>query len=152
MSIKYDIADLINNMIELEICGAKFYTVQARRKSNPLLAQLFEKLAEQEQRHRVVYERLRDKIDFDTEVVDDDYHGYLKEIIDEKFDLDPHHAATCEDPAEILDMAMKLEKDSIRFVEAFGKITGAIYRETVEQIKTQEQNHLEMLLEMKTKI
>ena len=152
MSIKYDIADLINNMIELEICGNKFYSYQARHSDNPLLVQLFEMLAEQEERHRVVYERLREEIDHKVEVIDEDYHGYLKEIIAGKFEVDPRAAGNCSDPVEVLEMGMRLEDDSIRFVDAFGKIVGPIYRETVEQIKQQEQKHLNMLVKMKTQL
>ena len=62
MSIRYDLADLVNNMIELEIAGADFYGAQARRQRNPLLAQLFAQLAEQEKRHRTVYEGLRGRL------------------------------------------------------------------------------------------
>lgn len=152
MSIKYDIADLINNMIELEICGNKFYAYQARQSDNPLLVQLFEMLAAQEERHREVYEHLRDKIGHEVEVIDEDYHGYLKEIIDGKFNLDPHATESCSDPMEVLEMGMRLENDSIRFVDAFGKIVGQTYWETVEQIKQQEQNHLRMLVKMKTQL
>jgi len=152
MSIKYDITDLINNMIELEICGNKFYTAQARQNENPLLTQLFKVLAEQEERHQEVYERLLEKIGCEVEIVDEDYQGYLKEIIDGKFSLDPRHAAVCKGPNEVLEMAMKLENDSIRFVEAFGKLTGLSYQQIVEQIGQQERNHLNMLIKMKTQI
>lgn len=151
MSICYDLIDLVNNMIELEIAGAAFYEAQARRQRHPLLAPLFTQLAEQEQRHRVVYERLRDKLAGEAEV-DSEYRDYLREIIDEKFRFDPVQAAGCTAPIDVLELGMQLERDSIRFIDAFGKLTGTRHRDIVEQIRQQEQNHLQWLLDMKAKI
>ncbi|MFA6104590.1 MAG: ferritin family protein [Victivallaceae bacterium] len=152
MSINYDIADLISNMIELETCGAEFYSSLAEKYSNPIIKQLFARLAEQENGHRILYERLLEKTAPETGEIDDEYQYYLREIIDRKFDLDVRHALTCVNPQEVLDMAVRLENDSIKFVNAFGVLTGTAYRELVEQIKNQEQGHLAMLLEIKSKI
>lgn len=151
MSIHYNLTDLLNNMIELEITGAAFYESQARKHSHPLLVPLFQRLAEQEQQHRIVYERLRDELAGET-AVDEEYRDYLREIIDEKFNFSPEQAARCATPAELLQLGMQLEKDSIRFVETFGKLTGARHRDTVEQIRKQEQNHLQWLLDLNSKI
>ena len=151
MSIRYDLADLVNNMIELEIAGADFYGAQARRQRNPLLAQLFAQLAEQEKRHRTVYEGLRSRLAGEEEA-DEEYRGYLREIIDERFRFDPEQAARCAEPAEVLELGMNLERDSIRFIDAFGKLTDARHRDTVDQIRQQERNHLQWLQAMKAQI
>ena len=152
MSINYDIGDLINNMIELEKCGTEFYSSQAEKHSNPIIKQLFSKLAEQENGHRIIYEHLLEKADPEVGEIDDEYQDYLREIIDRKFDLDILHADACANPQCVLDMAIKLERDSIKFVNAFGILTGTAYQDMVEQIKQQEQSHLAMLLEIKDKI
>lgn len=151
MSITYDVIDLINNMIELEINGATFYDGQARRQKHPLLAALFKQLAEQEQKHRIVYEHWRDQL-VDVPPVDEEYRGYLQEIINEKFHFDVAQAATCTQPEEVIDLGIQLENDSIRFIDAFGRITGPLHRETVEQIRQQEQQHLNGLNRMKATI
>jgi len=149
MSINYGVADLISNMIELEKCGGEFYSALAAKHSNPLIKQLFAKLAEQENKHRVIYERLLKKEEPELGEIDDESQDYLREIINQKFDLDIQHALTNSSPQEVLDMAVKLENDSIKFINAFGVLTRTAYRDLVEQIKKQEQGHLEMLLDMK---
>ncbi|MFA7231002.1 MAG: ferritin family protein [Victivallaceae bacterium] len=152
MSINYTIVDLINNMIELEICGAEFYSTLAADNTNPLLSQLFGKLAEQEDKHRLLYEHLLKNKHLDNEDIGIEYRDYLREIINEKFDLNIQHVKTCSNPMEVLDLAMKLENDSIKFVTAFGIMTGTTYQDIVDQIKVQELNHLKMLVETKNKI
>ena len=152
MSINYGVVDLISNMIELEKCGAEFYSALAAKHSNPLINQLFARLAEQENIHRSIYERLLEKSEPELDGIDDEYQDYLREIINQKFDLDIQHALTCASPQEVLDMAVKLEKDSVKFINAFGMLTRTAYRDLVEQITKQEQSHLEMLLDMKNKI
>jgi rubrerythrin len=152
MSINYGVADLINNMIELETCGAEFYSSLAEKHSSPVIKQLFAKLAEQENGHRILYEQLLKDTEPEIGEIDDEYQDYLREIINQKFDLDIRHAHTCASQQEVLDMAVKLENDSIKFVNAFGILTGTAYRDLVEQIKQQEQGHLEMLMEIKNKI
>jgi rubrerythrin len=136
-------------MIELEICGAEFYSTLAADNANPLLSQLFSKLAEQENKHRMLYEHLLGREHLDNEEIGLEYHDYLREIINEKFDLDIQRVKTCSNPLEILDMAIKLENDSIKFVNTFGIITGPAYKDIVDQIKVQELNHLKMLVETK---
>ena len=151
MSIRYDLSDLVNSMIELEIASAEFYGAQARSQRNPLLAQLFIKLAGQEKRHRSVYERLRDQLGGEPEI-DEEYHAYLRELIDGRFQLTPNQAAHCAAPLDVLELGMRLEKDSLRFVDEFGKLTGPLYRDAIDKIRKQEQDHLQWLLDMKAKI
>lgn len=151
MGIRYDLADLINNMIELEITGASFYQERARLMDNPPVARLLLQLAEQERLHQTIYEHLRGQLAAEP-MDDEEYRDYLREVIDESFNLDPEQGACCFDTRAVLEFGIRLEKDSIRFVEAFGKLTGARHREVVEQIKKQEQNHLRQLLEMRESI
>ncbi len=152
MSINYDIADLINNMVELEKCGAEFYSSLMAKHHNPIIQQLFAKLSEQENKHRILYEQLLEKITPETGEIDDEYQNYLREIIDRKFDLNVLNVSTCTSPHEVLDMAIRLENESIKFVSAFGILTGTVYRDLVEQIKQQEQDHLKIIMEIKNKI
>ena len=148
MSITYDLADLIHNMIELEITGADFYSAQARKQKNPLLATLFAQLAEQAQKHRTVYEHWRDQLAGEP-TVDEEYRAYLQEIISGKFRLDQEQAAQCTRAVEVIDLGLQLEQDSIRFIDAFGKITGARHQDMVDKIRQQEQQHLTSLTRMK---
>lgn len=148
MSITYDLSDLLSNMIELEITGAAFYGEQARRSGNPLLATLFGQLAEQEQKHRAVYEHWRAQL-ADEPPVDPEYRDYLREIISGKFHLDAAAAARCIRPVEVIDFGLGLENDSIRFIDAYGKITGSRHQEMVEKIRQQEQQHVLSLTKMK---
>ncbi|MDQ0288848.1 ferritin-like domain-containing protein [Oligosphaera ethanolica] len=148
MSINYDLNDLVNNMIELEITGAAFYSGQAGSRQQPLLVALFQDLAEQEKKHQAVYEQLRDNIAGEAPL-DDDSSAYLRDIIERKFHLDPSAAAQCETAAAVIDLAMRLEQDSILFVETFGKMTGERHAAMVGRIKGQEEQHLRRLTELK---
>lgn len=148
MGIKYDLTDLINNMIELETVGAQFYARQARLATHPLVGPLFARVAAQEQRHRVVYTGFLKEFGGEVEV-DDEYRDFLRGIIGRKFTFDHERAARCNDPVAAIDMGIELEKDSIHFIDAFGRLAADRHLDVVSQIRAEEESHLTQLLDLR---
>ena len=151
MSINYDIGDLINNLIDLEKSGEEFYTTLAARTDDLAVKHLFSMLADQEKTHQKIYEGLLVKADVEIEI-DEEYHAYLQVILEEQFGLDPDLVAACDSVEDALELAIKLEKDSLLFLSEFGTLIGAQGAEMVEEMKRQERNHLKLITEMKQKL
>lgn len=150
MSIKYDSRDLICNMIELEKVGCEFYSVQAEQSESFTVKKLFAQLAEEEKRHWSIYEQLKKQIHEDPEAdSDDSYDDYLKHIIDENFDFTNVDKET-ENTKNVLDIAIKLEKQSLAFIDNLASSVKSIKSDVLDKIKNEELGHLKLLQEIKT--
>jgi rubrerythrin len=151
MAVTYNVGDLINNLIQLEACGNAYYSRLAEFTEKPLLNDLFQKLAGQELQHKKFYQKLLAETNIEVEI-EEDYHAYLQTIIDEKFDL-----KLDQDKAEVnlnqaIDNAMKLEKDTLRFLDEFEKLIGKLHQDVIQNMKAQENEHLRLLQEYKQEL
>ncbi|MCK5834518.1 MAG: ferritin family protein [Lentisphaeria bacterium] len=151
MSINYDVADLINSLIDLEKNGCDFYTLLAEKSDQLECQLLFKLLAEQEKKHEEIYTSLLKEVNTEIEI-DSDYHDYLQVIVDQQFSFDPAVIDNCKDISDALDLAIKLEKDSLLFLSEFGNLIGSENSHFVDKMKKEERAHLKMLAEMKLKL
>lgn len=84
--------------------------------------------------------------------IEEDYHTYLQTIIDEKFDLQLDQEKAKVDLNLAIDNAMKLEKDTLRFLDEFEKLIGKLHQEVIQNMKAQENEHLRLLKEYKQEL
>lgn len=153
MSIKYDAGDLICNMIELEKCGYEFYSKYAEQSENFTIKELFFHLAEEEKIHQSIYEQIRKETHVGPEAEEDDsYEDYLKHIIDENFDFNKKLDPKSTDTKCVLDMAIRLEMQSLSFITEYSALIGSAKVELLEKIKNEERNHLKMIQEVKAQL
>ena len=148
MSINYDVADLISSLIDLEKNGCDFYTLLAEKSDKLECQLLFKSLAEQEKVHEEIYTELLKSVNTEVEI-DSDYHDYLQVIVNEQFSLDSSAVEECHNISEALDLAIKLEKDSLLFLSEFGNLVGSDNLHFVNKMKKEERTHLKLLADMK---
>lgn len=148
MSVNYDVADLINNLIDLEKNGCDFYNTLAEKTDKIECKLMFKLLAEEEKKHQDIYTALLQTVNIDVEI-DSEYHEYLQVIVNEQFKLDSSQLESCKDTHEALDIAINLEKDSLLFLSEFGNLVGPESQHLVDQMKKEERKHLKMIIEMK---
>jgi len=151
MSISYDIADLINNLIDLEKSGNDFYTTLAERSDDLSLQQLYHNLAEEEKKHQAIYQEILKESDIEIDI-DEDYHSYLQVIIQEQFGLDPDKISECKTTDDALNLAIQLEKDSLLFLSEFGSLISSNNIELVDKMKKEERKHLQLLITIRQKL
>lgn len=150
MGIFFSGGELVNIAVEIEKNGLLFYTALAGRATAPASRQVFAFLAEQEEKHRALFEGMREDAGKQPlDVLTEDYDGYLKALVDSIIFTDAKgaalKAAELKDEAEALDIGIKAEKDSILFYQEMRQLVRRRDRVTVGVIVNEERSHLSRL-------
>ncbi len=72
MSERFILEDLLNGLIELEDTGNKLYTSLSEKTLSDDVSSLFKKLADQEMKHKEIYQSYKMSL-VPKEIVDEDY-------------------------------------------------------------------------------
>jgi rubrerythrin len=161
MSMQFNAWEVYGMGVRIEENGKAFYDEAARRTAETALREFFRELAVWEGQHIELFRGLRDALpsgareeslfDPDSEMGDylaamADSHVFLRNA-----DI-PAMVAACRGPAEILDLAMSFEKDSVVFYATMRKVVSdRAGRETIERLIDEELGHVALLSRRKAK-
>jgi len=139
--------DIFNMMIDLEVMGNKLYMEMQLLTTDDELAQLFGKLAQQEEAHKNLYETYkRANIAPNVKAVNRDNHKYLSAMLS-----GTHHFLKENNEVKDFDqgfrIAVNLEKDTLLFLTELRQIMDPAYEEILESIMNEERGHLKFLYE-----
>ena len=122
MAVVYNANEICTMGIQIEKNGKKFYITAADKTGDEDLRKFFTELANWEDNHISIFENLRNdflKTENGESAIDPDneMHLYLKAAADshiflKKIDID-ELVARCNNPLDILDIALQFEKDSV---------------------------------------
>lgn len=151
--------ELLGYAIRIEERGELFYRNWANRVENQGQKKVFNFLADEESAHKKTFEcmmNLLKKADSQPEGIDNqEYEEYLKNISEEILFNDKNYEQKMKDIADvgsIVDLAMKLELDSIILYSDLKKFVPQEHIDVMEKIIKEEQSHYTNLEEFKKKL
>ncbi|WP_430884564.1 ferritin family protein [Fusibacter sp. JL216-2] len=146
MSERFILEDLLNGLIELEDTGNKLYTSLSEKTLSDDVSSLFKKLADQEMKHKEIYQSYKMSL-VPKEIVDEDYLSYIKVMLQKNIQFLNIIKAPNDLEASIC-QAVQLEKDTIIFLMEMKKITRSHHQTEIDEIIAEERKHLQYLYEL----
>jgi rubrerythrin len=148
--------EIIKMAVQTEETGYEFYKLAQKNVSSAKLKDLFDYLAEAEQRHKETYLGLKDAIAEAPQGVPIDWDElglYIKAMTDSSFfvgdDKNINLTAKTKDEKEAVDFAIGFEKDTLLFFYQILDIVKSADRPVVEKIVQEEKEHIKKLAEIK---
>jgi len=122
---KFSPEEILKLAIKIEENGRNFYTFCAENVEDTKIKELLTLLAEQEKEHRVIFEKIltKEKDTFVVESYASDYEAFMgalaRECIFTKNIVEEKVSEGFSSPIELLDFALRIEKDSILLYTQF---------------------------------
>lgn len=155
MARLFTACEVVDVAVELERMGAEFYSQVARFTQDDERRKLFERLAEcerqHEQRFRELYQVLKQCAPDTPESYPGEWQSYVRALVTSRTVLKKEaieQLAKSGSIEEILKFAVQLEKDSILLYEALLSYVPENERSKVEQLITDEREHLSCVLNL----
>jgi rubrerythrin len=139
----------------MERSGEEFYTHLANHAGTEIVAGLCRTLAEEESRHAEMFQTTRDRLDIDTpeRLWSAEEYRYLNALVDTMV-LNNSSAGLQRvaggDVRALLDLAIRIEKDTILFYAELHTLAADENVETISAIIREEKQHLRTLTEART--
>jgi len=137
--------DIFNVMIQLETLGNKHYNEMVDLTDDLKLKALFNKLAEQEIEHKLLYTKYKDNaVNLEQNHLTESYQAYMTSLLKAtiKF-LDENKGKMSYEKG--FEVAIQLEKDTILFLHEVKSILDDQYNNEIDLIIDQEKRHLQYL-------
>lgn len=145
MQETFALEDIFNVMIELESLGNVHYSKMKELTSDYKLKELFDTLAKQENKHKVIYSQFKEKaVSFNHNIVNEDYKEYMDALLQNTiaFVKGSYDVADFEQGYNI---AIGFEKDTILFLSELRAIIDPEFYDEINVILGEERNHLKFL-------
>jgi rubrerythrin len=136
----YVLEDLLNTLIQLEVKGFEIYEKYKNNAEDPNLKQLFGELAVAEKNHEIFYKSVKEKV-LSSEVIsmEEEYKDYITILVKNNFFI-TNTDFSVKTLSEALDIAERLEKDTIIFMNELNTIINE--RVGFKVILEEEKRHL----------
>lgn len=157
MSYLLDVKEILEFAVYIEERGYEFYIGAIKKFSEARITKLFQYLADEEFKHEKLFKKLlKQSGEIRSTQRDPEYQAYLREFC-KAHSLGDREAineklARLSSLAEILDLAMDFEKDSIVFFSELKEIYGKVNAAAVDRIIHEEMGHLRRIFQMKREL
>ncbi|MBM3188879.1 MAG: hypothetical protein FJZ90_09175 [Chloroflexi bacterium] len=153
MSIQLTGADVIDLAVQTELRGERFYREAIRKADSAEAKDLFTYLADEEVRHKQVFEGLGGQIVLtQTDVTSwEEAMGYIQAIVDrEFFDKDAPIRAipVAQNVPDMVRQAIDFEKQTLLFFYGLRDLVQPANRPLIDQIMEEEKSHVRRLSAM----
>jgi len=150
----FEVSEMLKVAIADEEAGAKFYELLAGRVQNAKLKERLIAIANKEKVHEAFFKELLKTVKEPKikEEYKNQYEHYMRALLESRAFPDTNAAvkrAGSAQPAECLDIAMRLEKDAILFYEELIKFIPNTHAHHINEVLDEERHHLTELLELK---
>jgi len=151
-------SEIVEIGIKIEENGRDFYMTLANKTDSRKTKDIYKYLAGEEEKHIAVFQKMLDNTDKDkpTDSYPGEYLLYMNELASKcvftQKDKGSQIAQETKDDKEAIDLGMGFEKDSITFYEGMKKIALEYDRKIIDELVTQEKNHLKQLSDLKKTI
>ena len=159
MTIFFSMQEVIEMAVTTERSGQSFYQNASKlaRKNN--LKELFQYLAEEEEKHLKTFQGFYDTLKKKAEITPYNWEEaklYLEALVDSKFFASPEKAINlakeAKDELEVIYAAIDFEKDTLLFFYQILDMIRSQEQELVKKIIEQEKKHIQRLSAMKSKL
>jgi len=151
---KFDISEIYQFAIRLEENGEKFYRQMAQKFENAKLKDLFIYLADQEVKHKKLFELMVSKIEkyAPPEIYPEEYFNYIRALAD---DIIFNEKKLAEEMSKIkdiigaIDYAKENESASILYYQGIKNLISDSQHASIDKIIEEERNHFVELSQLK---
>ncbi len=159
MSIFFSMREVIEMAIATERSGQAFYQNASKLARENSLKELFQYLAEEEEKHRKIFQNFYNTLKEKPEITPYNWEEaklYLEALVDSKFFASPEKAINlakeAKDELEVINSAMSFEKETLLFFYQILEMIKSQEQELVKKIIEQEKKHIQRLSAMKGKL
>ena len=159
MSIFFSMREVIEMAIAMERSGQAFYQNASKLARENSLKELFQYLAEEEEKHLKTFQNFYNTLKEKPEITPYNWEEaklYLEALVDSKFFASPEKAINlakeAKDELEIINLAMSFEKETLLFFYQILEMIKSQEQELVKKIIEQEKKHIQRLSAMKSKL
>jgi len=148
-------SEIVELGIQIEKNGRDFYNRLVRQSKNQKAKETFNYLAGEEEKHIAIFKKILDKVHKyePPEIYPGEYFAYMNALASNyvftKKDKGEEIARRTRSDREAIDLGIGFEKDSILFYEGMKKVVPEYDHKTVNELITQEQDHLRQLSDLK---
>jgi rubrerythrin len=152
--LKIDASDVLRFAVRIEEDGELFYHKAALTADDPKVSDLFNELAAEEIRHKLIFEGLLSQVKRieAPESYPGEYLAYLHDYIDGKVIFSRSRKAEIEDirtTASALDFAIGREADSIMYYQELKGYVSQKEQPPIDKVIAEERTHFARLSEMR---
>jgi rubrerythrin len=143
----FEASDIVEVAVRIEENGANFYQYAVQLAGNEEVKALFQRLADEEAKHRRIFAEILAAMDrnLPPEGYDGEYAAYLHDYVDNRLVFSAEafagELAKLRDEASALDFAIQRELDSIHYYREMRELLPADGRAAIERIITEEKEH-----------
>lgn len=159
MSIFFSMREVIEMAIATERSGQAFYQNASKLARENSLKELFQYLAEEEEKHLKTFQDFYNTLKEKPEITPYNWEEaklYLEALVDSKFFASPEKvinlAKEAKDELEVINSAMSFEKETLLFFYQILEMIRSQEQELVKKIIEQEKKHIQRLSTMKGKL
>ncbi len=152
---QFEPQELIRVAVQIERQGVDFYRQLAARVGPGEVQQLFLALAEEEEQHQADFNRLGQDLEITNprDTYPGEYEDYVRSLVESHIFSDLAALdlvlSTAITPWEALELAMRLEKDSVLFFDGFRQLVKREKQGILNQLIAQEHSHLSRLANLR---
>jgi len=151
--------EVIEMAIATERSGQAFYQNASRLAKENSLKELFQYLAEEEEKHLKTFQNFYNTLKKKPEITPYNWEEaklYLEALVDSKFFASPEKAINlvkeAKDELEVINSAMSFEKETLLFFYQILEMIKSQEQELVKKIIEQEKKHIQRLSTMKSEL
>jgi len=150
-------SEIVELGVQIEMNGYDFYNELAFKSKDKKIKDLFNFLAQEEQKHIKVFQEILDKAEKyePPEAYTQEYFSYMKALADNyvftQKGIGARIAKEIKSDTQAVNMGITFEKDSIIFYDGIKKAVPEYDHKIVDQLIAQERNHIIKLLEIRKK-
>ena len=159
MTIFFSMREVIEMAIATERSGQAFYQNASKLARENSLKELFQYLAEEEEKHLKTFQDFYNTLKEKPEITPYNWEEaklYLEALVDSKFFASPEKvinlAKEAKDELEVINSAMNFEKETLLFFYQILEMIKSQEQELVKKIIEQEKKHIQRLSIMKSKL
>lgn len=162
MSMAFNADEIFQIGMEVELNGQAFYEASAALCKDQGAKAMLTLLGEQEETHYRVFSRMRDQLPESAHpqsVYDPDGQmgSYLEALADSRVftnETQAHDVAkSCQSPVDVLDVALRFEKDSVLMFQTMQEMTRDEWgKDKIDGLINAEQEHIRLISSMKGKL
>jgi rubrerythrin len=143
MHESFGLDDLFNTLITLEETGETLYRQFAAELTDTKAQEIFLHLSNQERMHKVKYSTMRATHEFELPS-EEEYSEFIGVLIKSTFSI-THTNISLPTKEQAIAIGIRLEKDTLTFLDSVVKILGSLYVTDLTEIIAQEKMHLKLL-------
>lgn len=159
MTIFFSMREVIEMAIATERSGQAFYQNASKLARENSLKELFQYLAEEEEKHLKIFQNFYNTLKEKPEITPYNWEEaklYLEALVDSEFFASPDKAINlakkAKDELEVIYAAIEFEKDTLLFFYQILEMIKSQEQELVKKIIEQEKKHIQRLSIMKSKL